>query len=297
MSDIRVVLVTYSPGDSLASLLTSLPHATSHDYEVILADNGSTDGSVEAAALADPRRVRVTRTGGNLGYGAAANVGAIGSKADWLLIANPDIVFAPGSIDALIDCGQRWPGGGAFGPLIRTPEGALYPSARAQPTLGRGVGHAIFGWWWPSNPWTAAYRRERGEPVEGPAGWLSGSVMLIRPEAWAAVGGFDDTYFMYFEDVDLGARMTEAGWQNVYVPSAVVTHDGGHATKKSPARMLKAHHDSALTFLSRRYSGWPLAPLRWLLKLGLWIHLHLSTRIGSMAQGAAPTRTHIPEEK
>lgn len=292
MSELRVVAVTYSPGDQLTSFLSSLGEATTRSYEVVLADNGSTDGSPEAAALADPKHVSVTRTGGNLGYGGAANIGAGGASADWLLISNPDIVFSPDSIDRLIAAADRWPQGGAFGPLIRTPSGELYPSARAQPTLGRGIGHALFGWCWPSNPWTASYRRERGEPLEGPCGWLSGSVFLVRPKAWVEVGGFDTSYFMYFEDVDLGRRLTDAGWTNVYVPDAVVTHDGGHATKKAPKVMLKAHHDSALKFLSRRYRGPLLAPVRLLLRLGLWVHFQLSARIVRMGEGAAPTRSH-----
>ena len=108
---------------------------------------------------------------------------------------------------------SRWPAGGAFGPAIVTPDGQLYPSARALPSLGRGIGHALAGWWWPTNPWTASYRQERESPVEGECGWLSGSALLVRREAFEAVGGFDPKYFMYFEDVDLcdrlGARRLE----------------------------------------------------------------------------------------
>src|SRR6185437_7241830 len=104
-----------------------------------------------------------------------------------------------------------------LGPAILSPDGTLYPSARQLPSLGRGIGHALCGWWWPSNPWTAAYRRERGVPTERLAGWLSGSCMLVRREAFDAVGGFDPAYFMYFEDLDLCERIGRAGWQNVYV--------------------------------------------------------------------------------
>lgn len=289
---IRVVVVTYSPGEELSEFLSSLAGATRRSHEVILADNGSTDGSVEAAALAEPTRVRVTRTGGNLGYGAAANVGAAANESEWLLIANPDIVFTPGSLDLLIEAADRWPDAGAFGPLIRTPDGELYPSARELPTLGRGIGHALFGWWWPSNPWTASYRRERQAPVEGPCGWLSGSILLVRPEAWLAVDGFDRDYFMYFEDVDLGARLVRAGWRSVYVPSAVVTHAGGHSTKHNASPMLKAHHASAMRYLSRRYTGARYAPLRAVLRIGLQAHYLLSIRFRAVAQGAAPRRTY-----
>ena len=168
---VRVVVVTYSPGESLGTFLTSLATATTRPYEVVLADNGSTDGAPEAAVGPG---VRLLRTGGNLGYGTAANLGAAGFDGEWLVVANPDVEWTPGSLDRLLEAADRWPRGGCYGPAIRTPEGQLYPSARAFPSLGRGVGHALCGWWWPTNPWTRSYRAESGSPEEGPAGWLSG---------------------------------------------------------------------------------------------------------------------------
>jgi N-acetylglucosaminyl-diphospho-decaprenol L-rhamnosyltransferase len=286
---VRVVVVTYSPGEELARFLDTLESATGRPYEVVLADNGSTDGSPEQAA----RRpgVRMLPTGGNLGYGAAANAGAVGAEAPWLLIANPDISFRPGALDVLVDAAENWPEAGAWGPAILTPDGALYPSARALPSLGPGIGHAVVGWWWPSNPWTAAYRREREEPVEGVAGWLSGSCLLVRRAAFEQVAGFDASYFMYFEDVDLCDRLGRAGWASVYVPQAVVVHSGGHATKRSPRPMLRAHHSSAYRYLSRRYPGVRHAPLRIALALGLFARYLLSLASRKTAEGAAPTRS------
>jgi N-acetylglucosaminyl-diphospho-decaprenol L-rhamnosyltransferase len=170
-------------------------------------------------------------------------------------------------------------------------EGALYPSARAFPSLGRGIGHALLGWVWPANPWTRAYREEGGRPVEGPTGWLSGSCMLLRREAFEAVGGFDPSYFMYCEDLDLCRRLADAGWSNVYVPSAVVTHTGGHATSRRPRRMLAEHHRSMYRYLSRQYSGPAHAPLRAVLAVGLLLRFLLAARVPAVAHGAAPTRS------
>lgn len=289
---VRVVAVTYSPGETLAEFLGSLTSATREPVEVVLADNGSVDGAPEAAAAADPGRVTLLPTGGNLGYGRAANAGAAGAQAEFVVVANPDLVWTPGSLDALLDAAQRWPRAGALGPLIRTPDGALYPSARAFPSLGRGVGHALLGWWWPRNPWTASYRRERGEPSEEPTGWLSGSCLLLRREAFEAVDGFDPSYFMYFEDLDLCERLARAGWQSVYVPSALVTHIGGHATSRVSDRMLRAHHRSAYRYLARRYDGLVHAPLRLLLALGLVGRYLLGRRVGRVGEGAQPTRQY-----
>ncbi len=264
---VRVVVVTYSPGTALDVFLDSLEQATGMTPAVVLADNGSTDGSVERAA--ERPGVRLLRTGGNLGYGAAANRGAEGATEDWLLVANPDVRFLPGALDALLEATGRWPRAAVFGPAIRTPAGDRYPSAREFPTLTRGVGHALFGRVWPGNRWTRAYRRESGPLPEGPSGWLSGSCLLLRRAVFEEVGGFDPRYFMYFEDLDLCARLAAQGWQSVYVPGAQVEHAGGHATRRSPASMLKAHHRSAYRYLAARYPGRRWLPLRLVLAAGL----------------------------
>ena len=283
---VRVVVVTYSPGDSLSSFLTSLECTLPCD--VVLADNGSTDG-IPAAAVGPG--VTLLETGGNLGYGRAANLGASGFLGDWLVVANPDVVLAPGALDGLIEAGGRWPHAGCLGPAIRTPDDQLYPSARAFPSLGRGIGHAVFGWWWPANPWTRAYRDEVGTPVEGSTGWLSGSFMLLRREAFEAVGGFDPTYFMYCEDMDLCRRLAEAGWSSVYVPSAVITHQGGHATSRSAGPMLREHHRALFRYLSRQYAGPAYAPVRAVLGVGLLLRYLLAARVPAVGEGAAPTRS------
>lgn len=260
---LAVVTVTYSPGAHLAAFLASLAGATTLAPRVVLADNGSTDGAPEAAAAADPR-VELLRTGENIGYGAAVNraVAALPADVDRVVVANPDVRWGPGSIDALLAAGRRWPRAGALGPLVREPDGTVYPSAREQPALLAGTGHALLTRAWPGNPFSGAYRRAGEEPVEREAGWLSGSCLLVRRDAWESVGGFDSRYFMYFEDVDLGDRLTRAGWRNVYVPAAEVFHDQGHAADRAAAVMLAAHHDSAYRFLADRHRGPAAAPLR-----------------------------------
>jgi N-acetylglucosaminyl-diphospho-decaprenol L-rhamnosyltransferase len=283
-----VVVVTYSPGETLDAFLDTLEKATTRTYGVVLADNGSSDGAPERAATRPG--VTLLRTGANLGYGRAANKAVPHVPGDWVVIANPDLRWEPGSLDTMLESAQRWPRAGAIGPAILTADGTLYPSARALPSLGRGIGHALLGWWWPSNPWTAAYRRERGNPVEGVTGWLSGSCLLLRREAFDAVGGFDPAYFMYFEDLDLCERIGRAGWQNVYVPAAVVVHEGGAAASREPRAMADAHHASAWRYLSRRYAGIRWLPVRVALRAGLAGRAALARRVPAVAAGARPAR-------
>ncbi|BBY17230.1 glycosyltransferase family 2 protein [Mycolicibacterium litorale] len=283
MSDeLTVVTVTYSPGPHLDRFLATLAHATDRPVTVIMADNGSTDGAPERAVERYPN-ARLMRTGGNLGYGTAVNRAVASIDADagdpeFLIVANPDVQWGPGSIDLMLAAAARWPRAGALGPLIRDPDGSVYPSARHLPSLVRGGMHAVVGPFWRSNPWTAAYRQDRAEPSERPVGWLSGSCLLLRRAAFAQIGGFDERYFMYMEDVDLGDRLGQAGWLNVYVPSAEILHDKGHSTGRDPARNLAAHHRSTYTFLSDRYPRRWQAPLRAAMKGALAVRAGLVVR-------------------
>jgi N-acetylglucosaminyl-diphospho-decaprenol L-rhamnosyltransferase len=267
---LSVVTVTYSPGPHLDRFLSSLSHATELPVTVVMADNGSTDGAPEGALERYPN-TELLRTGGNLGYGSAINraVAKLTPVGEFVVVANPDVQWGPGSIDALLDAAARWPRAGALGPLIRDPDGSVYPSARHVPTLARGGLHAVLGPLWPGNPWSAAYRQERLEPSERTVGWLSGSCLLLRRAAFDQVDGFDERYFMYMEDVDLGDRLGQAGWLNVYVPTAEIVHDKGHATGRDPARNLAAHHESTYIFLVDRHPKWWQAPLRWTIRAAL----------------------------
>jgi N-acetylglucosaminyl-diphospho-decaprenol L-rhamnosyltransferase len=267
--ELAVVTVTYSPGDTLETFLDSIGKATSRPLRMLLADNGSTDGSPERAIHRDG--VQLLRIGENVGYGAAANRGIaeFGPEVGWVVVANPDIEWHPGSLDELLAAGERWPRAGALGPLIRQPDGMVYPSARLLPALGRGIGHALLGPLWPGNPWTTTYRQSDTALGERTAEWLSGSCLLLRRAAFESVGGFDSRYFMYFEDVDLGDRLGRAGWLNVYVPTAEVTHLGGHATRRVSELMLAEHHRSTYRYLADRHPGPLRAPLRLALRAGL----------------------------
>ena len=283
---IGIVVVTYSPGETLAPFLDSVAAAYDGPTDVVMADNGSTDGSVEAEE--GRLGVRLLRTGGNLGFGTGANRGAavIDRAAEFLLIANPDVVLHPHSLDVLMDAAVRHPEAGVFGPAIITPDGTLYPSARRLPTIGLGAGHAVLGWVWPKNPWTRKYRAENSGVDERVAGWLSGSCLLLRRKAFEQIDGFDEHFFMYFEDVDLGLRLKRAGWDSVYVPGAVVTHIGGHAAERQGAAMVVEHHRSAYRYLAAQHPAAWQFPIRAGLRLALKARQVIAVRSGRVSAGA-----------
>jgi N-acetylglucosaminyl-diphospho-decaprenol L-rhamnosyltransferase len=272
-----IVTVTHNSGEILRTFLASAAEAARYSSRIgstriAIADNASATADADRAGeITGSFGADFLRLTSNRGYGAGITsaINAISGHLDYVLVSNPDVVMHQESLDRLIECAERRPDGGVFGPRIVDATGATYPSARTLPSLRTGIGHALFGRVWPANPWTRAYRLDLDSSEEREAGWVSGACLLVRKDAFDQIGGFDDNYFMYFEDVDLGERMGRAGWKNVYVPSAVVTHTGAHSTSQSSKFMERVHHQSAYRYLSRKYSAWYLAPLRLVLRIGL----------------------------
>lgn len=276
MAPIAIITVTFSPGEYLGKFLASAPGAATQGARVVMVDNGSTDGAPEAAE--EKGLAELVYSGGNVGYGAGMNYGARWLREarekgeiddEFFVISNPDVVFQPGAIDEMLKVARENPRAGAVGPRIDEADGSIYPSARRVPELGSGIGHALLGPIWPKNPWTKRYLADADMTQEKVTGWLSGSCLLVRWSAFESVGGFDERYFMYMEDVDLGDRLGKAGWLNIYTPEARIAHAKGHSAGKHPDIVLPAHHESAYRFLADRNPGIAKAPLRLALRLGL----------------------------
>jgi N-acetylglucosaminyl-diphospho-decaprenol L-rhamnosyltransferase len=255
VSDRRVaaVIVNYNTRDYLLECVRSL-RADGMD-RVVVVDNDSVDGSVDALRRSDPD-AEVIATGANLGFGVAANRGVARAVADYVLILNPDTVVEPGTVKALVEALERDARMAAVGPRIHSPDGTLYPSVRRFPDLGVAAGHAFLGLVWPDNRYTRTYRMldwDHNQPR--PVDWVSGTCMLVRRGAFEAVGGFDPAYFMYVEDVDLCWRLWRAGWTVGYEPGGLVTHTIGGSSQLTPYRMILAHHLSLFRFAERTTEG------------------------------------------
>lgn len=277
-SRVAVLTVSYGSQDVLPGFLASIREASATPPIVFVADNKPDDA---VRILTEGAGGSYLPVPANPGYGGALNVIARDVPADveWFLVSNPDVVLAPAAIDRLLAAGLEDPMIGAVGPLVLTAEGDVYPSARAIPSLRTGIGHALFSGIWPGNPWTRSYRvQEELQPTRRDVGWLSGACLLVRRSVFESLDGFDESYFMYFEDVDLGYRIGKAGFRNVYEPAASVTHTGAHSTTTESARMVRAHHDSARRFLHRKYSGRVLWPVRASLTVGLRLRSWLVAR-------------------
>lgn len=262
VSAVSAVVVNYNAGDLLVKCVRSLRAEGVED--VVVADNDSGDGSRDALAAADAG-ARWIPTGGNLGFGGGANRGAAVANGGLLLVCNPDLEVEAGGVKALVEALAGDPGLAIVGPRIENPDGTVYPSPRIFPGLLDAVGHAFVGFVKPDNVFTRRYRMldiDRSAPSSD-VDWVSGSCFLVRREAWEQLGGFDESYFMYAEDVDLCWRAKALGWRVGFEPAARVMHVQGASTDQRAYRMIVRHHLSLWKFSMRTTKG----PQRLLLPL------------------------------
>lgn len=251
------VVVAYESGPLLADCITALlaDDSAGGPPEVVVVDNGSHDGSVERLEALHPG-VAVLRPGANLGYARAANLGTAATVAPIVAVVNPDAMVAHGAGAAILARFDADPRLGAVGPRIREPDGSVYPSARRVPSTRDAIGHAVLGSIRPDNAATRRYRQLDADPDAARAvDWVSGAAVWLRRGALDAVGGWDEGYFMYVEDVDLCWRRGLVGHPPPGEPAATVTHVQGVSTAGHPYRMVVAHHRSTLRFAGKRWHG------------------------------------------
>jgi N-acetylglucosaminyl-diphospho-decaprenol L-rhamnosyltransferase len=289
---VDVVVVNYNAARFLDACLSSIENEQGPNGEnlvgrILVVDNASSDDS--QSLVAKHPNVEWLPTGANLGFGRAANRGVAATSAHepYVLILNPDAEIHPQAIAEMAAILNENSGVGVVGPQVLNPDGTRYPSARAFPNLIDAAGHAFIGLINPNNPWSRRYLNP------GTIDWVSGTAMLVRRTAFDAVGGFDEDYFMYVEDVDLCWRLqkqTTPQWSVAMADKALVTHHIGGSSEQRPMRMIVAHHRSLLRFETRTATG-PRRLMLPLVALGLALRTVASIATRSLRR-TAPASSH-----
>jgi GT2 family glycosyltransferase len=227
---ISVVMVTYQCAsvlrESLGAIVESAT-AIGAGLDLIIVDNASTDGSVDVAVGVVPA-ARVIRNRENVGFGRACNQAFAVAVGEYWLLANPDARLEPTALARLVAFARAHPGAGAVAPSLVGAGLERAESAGMIPGLRSALGHFLFlNRLLPDDrggPWRGVQIRRRASVGPRPVDWASAGLLLVQPAAVRAIGGFDPRYFLYGEDVDLGRRLTLAGWRTWLLPDASVHH-------------------------------------------------------------------------
>ena len=222
-ADVAVVIVTYNSSHVIGPLLDSLPDALDGlSADVVVVDNGSDDDTV--AVVHGREDCRLIQSA-NLGYSAGINRGVRdAAPADAILVLNPDVLLEPYSVRRMVEALQE-PNTGVVAPQVRMPDGSLDLSLRREPSLLRalGLGRTKIPWFSECVNNASSYR----EPHT--VDWALGAILVISRACYDAVGGWDESFFLYSEETQFSLDAWRLGYATRYVPSAVVTHIGGQS--------------------------------------------------------------------
>lgn len=250
---VGVIVVNHRTPEVAARCVDSLRSSESVD-ELVVVDTGGEIGAFAGKALED--RPRVIALPENRGFGAAVNSGATDLAGDFLLVTNADIYFEPRAVDVLLSRLQARPDWALAAPLLRDPSGAVQESSFRFPGLLQTVIDLV-----PAPKWL------RRSKLNGryPDSWATtrdfeidhplGACMLVRRAAFDAVLGFDESFFMYAEELDLCRRLRQAGWKIGHVAGAEAVHLGGASTRQNRYQMVEALYISRARYFEIHHSA------------------------------------------
>ena len=248
---VGVVIVSWNAGQALLDCLASLrANPPSASWEAIVVDNGSSDGSIERVRDGVPW-ARVIANPGNRGLAAANNQGIVASRAPFLLISNPDVVYRPGAIDALLDLLRRRPRAAFAAANLRHPDGRLQTSVGDLPSAAGALLGRRLARYAPA-PGARMWWHGWGHDEERPVGHGAEACYLVRRAAIAEIGLQDERFVLDWEGIDWSARAWEAGWEVWFCPAATVTHLEGRSRGQVPRRLIVSAHRGMYLYLARR---------------------------------------------
>jgi len=286
-ADLAVVIVNFNTGEWLARCLRSIEGARGEiRTDVVVIDNASHDGSADVAETMPG--VRLVRNDTNRYLSPAWNQGARLTEAPYLLFLNPDTEWFAGTLADLVRAARDDPAAGIIGPMLRDPDGTVFASGRRFPGLVDGLGHAFVSLVRRDNAFSRRYRLDdwdRATPRT--VDWVSGAAMLMPRAAFDAVGGFDERFPLYAEELDIASRLADAGWHVAFTPAVEVLHAVGVSTggDRRPHRLVVMHSQSLYRYYAtHRAAGWRRVtlPAVW---LALRARAELAWLIGKVGRG------------
>jgi len=272
MTDVSVVIVSYESRELLARCLAALAADAGRiaTVETIVVDQASQDGTA-ASLEAEHADVHLVALPENVGFGAGNNRGAAVANGRWLLLLNSDAFVRPGAIDELVRFAETHPATGAVGPRLLWPDGRLQRSCRRFPTVFRlATEYLYLRKLAPrSRALNGFYCGEFAHDAPRQVDWVTGACVLVRRELYERLGGFDETFFLYSEEVDLLYRASRLGAETWYDPAAEVVHVWGGTAERASALTLEEQARSHVRYLDKHVSRAAAGRARRVLLAGL----------------------------
>ena len=247
-AEVAIIIVTYNSEGQIRECLESVfRERRSVCQQVIVVDNQSKDGTVEVIHNEFPE-VELVLPGQNLGFAKGVNLGVNHSDAEFVLLLNPDTVLLDHAIDVIVEFARSNPSNGFYGGRTLQPDGSLEPSSCwGAPTLwSMGLFALGITTAFPRNRWLdpeslGSWQRDSVREV----GVITGCFLLASREAWKEIGGFDERYFMYGEDVDLALRARAVGYNPIICPAAKLVHEVGKSSESPVHKTLLLYRGKA----------------------------------------------------
>jgi len=279
--DLSILIVNYNTRElTLAAIRSVYASVTDYRYEVILIDNHSSDGSVEAIRRTYPQ-VKLIMNAENVGFARANNQGIRQASGRYILLLNSDTVIQPDTLDIMLDFMDRHPKVGASGCKVVLPDGSLDKACRRGFPTPSASFYYIMGLskLFPHVPRFNQYQLGYLDPDEEyPVDSLVGAFMLVRREAIDQAGLLDESFFMYGEDIDWCYRLKQAGWQ-IYYPKTSIIHYKGAGKKYKPPRIVYEFHRAMILFHRKHYHKNYSWIVNFTIYAGIWLKLWLALTI------------------
>ncbi len=261
-ADVAIVIVTYNSREQIGECLESvIAQRKGVTQQIIVVDNDSRDDTVHFIREAFPE-VELVVPGANLGFAAGVNLGVTHADAEFVLLLNPDTVILNHAVDVIVEFARKHPTNGLYGGRTLKPDGSLEPSSCwGSPSLWSmamfGLGLTTL---MPRNPWLdpeslGSWKRDTVREV----GVITGCFLLASKRVWEKLGGFDERYFMYGEDVDLAIRAQRAGYRPLICPQAELMHEVGQSSETPVHKALLLYRGKA-SLVRTHWKG----PAKWL---------------------------------
>jgi GT2 family glycosyltransferase len=261
-AELSIIIVNYNVRQLLLDCIqTVINTANGIEYEIIVVDNVSSDGSVEAVRKSFPS-VQVIANKKNVGFAQANNQGYKISEGDFILLLNPDTIVKPDAIKNTLEFMKKTPGAGIAACRLLNPDGSLQKSIRSFPSISRNVARVLFiDRILLSENRRATYYRMEPLVID----YCAAAYMMVRGVAIGEMALLNPDFFMYSEEKDLALRIKEKGWKTYFVPFGEIIHYGEQSTRQMPEEMFLELQRSQIKFFKKNYPffyAWALA-LTW----------------------------------